>query len=294
MKTFETYLGESPLPPRQTETYLPLFQSLTFSDLIRVFTAHFGKPIGNGSSRSVYHVKMDADEFNKDMKEELGLDATYKGEVDTVFKVAKNAKGVVQNKKEADVYRDARVLHYHRWLCPIIDCSKQILNLKDSEIENLDWEEGMMFVQAGKCDKLKSEKQLSDILLKVFGPNNEITKGVADVVTGYNFTLHNLATLVNNKVKSAYNTREKLESSGLVTEEQKDNFNDFINMCNELGIGDLYQKSNWGLYKGNPVLLDYGFVKDSTDKIYWNNDYALDTLKDTNSGNIMYKIRKVK
>lgn len=284
MKKFKQFIKESPLPP---EIDKEEFRELTFSKLIAVFKKHFSAPIGNGSSRSVFRVKMNADDFNKDMKEDLGLDANYKGEVDSVFKVAKNAKGVVQNKKEVDIYRDARVLNYEQWLCPVIDCSKEILNLKDSEVENMDWEEGMMFVQAGKCDKIKSEKQIADILLKVFGANDK------NGHIGYKFTLNNLAVMIADKIAYAEEIRKEIEDKGLVTEEQKDNLSNFVDMCRELGIGDLYQKSNWGLYKGDPVLLDYGFVKNSGEKIYWNSSYALDTMKDSSSGNIMYNIRKV-
>lgn len=283
MKNFKDfYLAEMPFP-RNVDVEKFKQQKLSFGSLINTFTNHFGKPIANGSSRSVYAVKVPATEFNSDMKEELGLDFNFEGEVDTVFKVAKNKKGVVQNKVEADTYRDAKFLHYERFFCPIVDVSKRILNLKDVEwVEGDTSEEGLMFVQMAKCEKI-TRAQMTKLLANTFGYNSK--KDNKPV-----FNLYNFGIMIATASKGVGRYDDKYLDEPWITEEQRENTQGLLNACMELKISDLFSYANWGVYKGNPVLLDYGFNHDSTGKLYWNNNTSIVVWQDA-AGNPNYKIR---
>jgi hypothetical protein len=183
----------------------------------------------------------------------------------------------------------------------MIDNSKRILNLKDIEIEDMEVNEGYMFIQMAKCEKMP-EKEMINIFAKVFGLN-KIEYPVSHVKNGYKFTNYKLSFDINRFGICMHNSiKEKrlnpidfkyLDDKNMVSLQQKENVQALFNACAELEISDLSTFRNWGIYKGNPVLIDYGYNTNSTEKIYWEkHSFVLSVWLDKNTGNVVHKTYK--
>ncbi len=85
---------------------------------------------------------------------------------------------------------------------------------------------------------------------------------IIDVSKDYHFVVMEKADRVQSisVVWRYYKVRNNRELSGL---------DPFKRICSkhELLMSDLYRRMNWGLVKGKPVIIDYGFTKE-TKKLY--------------------------
>lgn len=164
----------------------------------------------------------------------------------TVLKVAKNAKGLAQNNKEGDwsLYNMNPSI-----TCPLID--------KDEEHDDPKW------IHLEKADKLsKSQfKSITGFSFDHFGNmlrDNEdyrLEQGIYKSRRGWGG--------IDWKYNIPQEDQEKIQESEL--------FYDVTDLMANFDIlaGDLQRIANWGLYKGNPVIIDLGFDS-SVQEIYYN------------------------
>jgi hypothetical protein len=207
MKTFKQYLKETPPPP---DWDTKIFKS-SYKKQIDYALARAAK-LGSGSSRVVFDIQ-------------------YEGR-STVLKIAKNAKGLAQNMKEADwgLYR-----MYPDITVPLLDV--------DEDNEDPKW------IHLEKADKL--------------------TKPLFKSITGFpfddfaNMLYENEDDRLGRKgYKRRWNgdidpdLKEKITASEL--------YYDVTDLMVNFDItsGDLGVTRNWGIYKGNPVIIDLGLDSD--------------------------------
>lgn len=162
----------------------------------------------------------------------VAFEIEYKGRP-TILKVAKNAKGLSQNEEEVRILDDYMVPGI---VIPIIDY--------DEENEPPRW------IHMEKAEKVKSEKQLCK-LLKV--------PDLRALTT---------ASSLNNKV-SFYGTREsKIEAIKDYNKGDEDSLETALSYVDQLteleqtfdvNLADFNRTANWGIYKGEPVVIDLGF-----------------------------------
>lgn len=166
----------------------------------------------------------------------------YEGRM-TVLKIAKNKKGLAQNERESDwgLYR-----MYPDITCPLIDI--------DSEHDPSKW------IHLEKAEKL-TKSQFSTITgfkFEHFGnmlrddEDQRLEKGIYSVrKIGINW-IRNITQ----------DEKWEIQESKL--------FHDVTNLMADFDIltGDLQRIVNWGLYKGNPVIIDLGFDS-STYELYY-------------------------
>lgn len=146
----------------------------------------------------------------------------------TVIKIAKNAKGLYQNEKESDWsmynwYKDVTV--------PLIDV--------DEEHDPPTW------IQLEKADKLS----------KAYFKSKE----------GFSFEHFGYALREAETNRSA--GRRWIDFKGMMPENVYDEiveseiYSDVTGLMGDFDIlaGDLQRLVNWGVYKGNPVIIDLGF-----------------------------------
>jgi hypothetical protein len=167
--------------------------------------------IGSGSSRVAFEIE-------------------YEGRP-TIIKVAKNAKGLAQNRVEADysLYR-----MYPNSLIPLIDF--------DQEHDDPHW------IHFEKAEKLTLSKFQS--------------------IMGFPFVRFGLMLRHDEKQRLGNRAGGWGDWTADIPQEQRDLiteselFIDVIEMCGnfDMPVGDYTRLSNWGLYKGNPVIIDIGLT----------------------------------
>lgn len=147
----------------------------------------------------------------------------YEGR-DTVLKIAKNKKGLAQNEKEAD-YGLHRM--HGSVLIPLID--------HDKDNAYPTW------IHFEKADKLtaKTFQQMTGMDFQKFG-----------------MALQNWEQEHNGKrpiYKMDSELKEQIEESEL--------YEEVTNMVSNYDflVGDFTRLANWGIYKGKPVIIDYGY-----------------------------------
>jgi hypothetical protein len=212
MKSFTQFLNEMPLPPDwDKEAFKGSFKKQLDYALERA------AKIGTGSSRVAFIIPFEGRE--------------------TVLKVAKNAKGLAQNEKEADYG-----LHnmHGSVLIPLID--------HDDDNDPPRW------IQFEKADKLTASK--------------------FKALTGLNFV--NFGKMLQQwEVENNGNRYNRNFTYGVPEEEQEEIreseiYNEVIDMVGNFGFltGDFTRLANWGIYKGKPVIIDYGFDEEVQKKYY--------------------------
>ena len=211
-------LFETPLPADwDKEVYT---KNVSFKKKIEYAIARAEK-IGSGSSRIAFEIE-------------------YKGRP-TILKIAKNPKGLAQNKEEADILSDNSVSS----ICiPIIDY--------DEDNDEPIW------LHCEKADKATAAKlckamcvpDLQTLVLAANGNGNAMQARMSDSARAEieNFNADNDA-----KLEIAYEYIDELA-------ELAANFN--------VELGDFKRPANWGFYKGEPVVIDVGFTEYTKLKYY--------------------------
>lgn len=156
---------------------------------------------------------------------------------DTILKIAKNGKGLGQNKAEVDVLSDG---YYGKLdiVIPLIDYDKD----NDTPI----------WLQTELAQHVTEE-----VLGNKLGCNDayELVQ-CAKYIIGENKW---------DERRSPKYMKEKLEQDGKSPED----IDRFLTYAGEIAslasadiiLGDFSQAENWGLYKGNPVVIDLGFTR---------------------------------
>lgn len=149
----------------------------------------------------------------------------YKGR-NTVLKIAKNRKGMAQNYEEAVLLNDY-YLGQLNLVIPLIDA--------DTKDEN-----NPTWLHTEFANKAKD----SDFIR----------------ATGVN-----LWTLVSYAEQQSGRDRSRsLDFTGIDEEsELVQNMVDFVGSYTHVPTGDLYRLANWGVYQGNPVIIDLGLTDTS-------------------------------
>jgi hypothetical protein len=158
----------------------------------------------------------------------VAFDIPYQGRA-TVLKVAKNARGMMQNEAEADLLSDG-YLNQLGIIIPLIDY--------DEEHAEPVW------IHVEKAQKA-SQKQLCDLM-----------------------RCGKLEWLVN-AAKYAQTGRGQDHNDDVVKlygKESLETFHHYVDLLQELygfdvQLDDFSRAANWGLYNGSPVIIDMGFTK---------------------------------
>lgn len=161
----------------------------------------------------------------------------------TVLKIAKNQKGLAQNSVEASILEDGYASQLGI-LIPLIDYDEQ--NREPTWIHT-------------EMAQKATEKQLCS-LMKCDSLNQLVN--YAEAITGrkkFLGTAQSYAEHMRNKGK---------------TEEDIETMSDYANKLAELNssfdvvLGDFRRAANWGIFNGNPVIIDAGFSSDIYQQYY--------------------------
>ena len=213
---FKELISETPLPADWDRSQF-VSANTTFKSRL-AYAVDRAKKIGAGSSR----VAMTIEYENRP----------------TVLKVAKNKKGLAQNKAEIDILSDgyARQMSI---LIPLIDYDKE--------------NNPPVWLQTELAQKV-SEKTLCNLL------------GIGSL-RGL-VSLANYIAMPDKQGRMAYDRIfDNLQQSGK-TEKEIDNIIDYANNLAELQqsfnieLSDLSRAANWGLYRNTPAIIDVGFSSD--------------------------------
>jgi len=160
---------------------------------------------------------------------------------ETVLKIAKNAKGMAQNEAEVDILTDG-YLGRLDIVIPIVDYDK--LNPQPTWLQT---------ELANKVSQTKLRKLLHC--------------GKAEFgIRHFIYAIHNLLGSKQNYMPDTKKIKEDLRRAGQ-TEQDVEIFFEYVDevadLVNSSGllIDDLSNASNWGEYKGKPVIIDLGFTE---------------------------------
>ncbi|WGH49852.1 hypothetical protein [Alishewanella phage vB_AspM_Slickus01] len=180
-------------------------------------------------SKMIAYAKERAEQVGKGLSRVAFL-VTYQGRK-TVIKVALNAKGLSQNEEEVRLFSD--------WYLSGIGITIPMID-HDEKNRRPTW---IHTEFADKITDAKLTKYFSGVKLPVVIANIEYEKSG----------------------RRTYLTQELPEA--IHDNENYDKLRDLILNFTDISTGDLQRKANWGIYKGNPVILDLGLTKD-TEKLY--------------------------
>ena len=151
----------------------------------------------------------------------------YQGRA-TVLKVAKNARGMMQNEAEADLLSDG-YLNQLGIAIPLIDYDKE-----HAEPVWIHTEKAMKATQKQLCDLMRCGKLEWLVNAAKYAQTGRGQDHVDDVVKLYG-------------------------------EESLETFHHYVDLLQELygfdvQLDDFSRAANWGLYNGSPVIIDMGFT----------------------------------
>jgi len=193
----------------------------TFKDRIE-YAKKMAQRIGGGSSRIAFLIK-------------------YKNR-DTILKVAKNKKGMVQNERESMAFNDASMLGVEGTVTvPMIDYDE-----KNSQ---------PTWLHVEYAPKLKSEKQFRQL------------SGGFELEDILNYA----AKLTNNRsILGANNKTFSNEFTDKIWEAEGSFAYELVNFIGntDTHLADLRRLSNWGAYNNNPVIIDLGVDEQILKKFY--------------------------
>lgn len=287
MKTFLQFITEMPLPLDTLEfpkTKKGDFISKYPAKQMKDHLANSFQALGKGSSRIGFDCPVSVELFHYDDRRTFELGD---GNVDTVIKLALNPKGIFQNTVEVEQWINLEGSNFKQFLCPIFDWSgnpkynndkQYVLDCGSFNVDiNADYN-GAYWIQMAKCiPASKSKKLFLKVLTEKFGKLDlNLLHQFIDKRDG------------NNKLCNFMKDRDTDEF-----EEQNYNLYDFIEMCTRYDIGDIRTFANWGIYKNQPVLIDYGY-NDKTKQIYWDkgNINFLVFINNTGEIKIRFKSRR--
>lgn len=205
--TFSTFLQEAPLPGDWDHAVFS--DRIPFARRIR-YAKERAKQVGAGSSRVAFVIP-------------------YEGR-NTVLKVAKNKKGMVQNVEEISLLYD----YYLRNLGLVIP----VIDTDEANGDNPTW------IHMEFANKIKD----SDFK-KLTGLKLEDLIDYAETKSG---------RMVHRRWAETPELDEKLEDNEFVH-----SLIDFIGNYTHVPTGDLKRLANWGMYKGKPVIVDIGLTDES-------------------------------
>lgn len=205
--TFSTFLQEAPLPGDWDHAVFS--DRIPFAHRIR-YAKERAKQVGAGNSRVAFVIP-------------------YEGR-NTVLKVAKNKKGMIQNVEEIKLLYD----YYLRDLNLVIP----IIDADEKNGDNPTW------IHMEFASKIKDSdfKKLTGLKLADLIDYAETKSG------RFQYT----------KWQWTPELDKKLEDNEFVH-----SLIDFIGNYTHIPTGDLQRLANWGMYKGNPVIIDMGLTNES-------------------------------
>lgn len=165
---------------------------------------------------------------------------------DTILKVAKNKKGMAQNKAEVDILSD-NFIGKMDIVIPLIDYDKK--------------NPSPTWMQTEKAEKIKSNKQLA----KLLGCRDPY-----DLVMAVNSQLGR-----QNRFEPSYSEIIQLLEKDKKTEEEIERFKEYVDQVCALVASstiipaDFRRAANWGLYQGRLVVIDLGFTEE-VKPLYYN------------------------
>ena len=211
MVTFKDFLNESPLPDAWDKDKFKQRPAIkTFRDIIE-YASEKADEVGRGSSRVAFKID-------------------YKNQ-DTVLKIAKNEKGLAQNKQEIGYLSDDFIKNLNITI-PMIDYDTDNIKPKWIHTELADKAEERDFINELNV----TLKEFVLFCLYSILPPKNLDKDA-----------HSLIDSKINKNSNLYKSFTKL-----------------LQHYNDLEAGDLLRIENWGIYKNKLVIIDIGF--DSTSK----------------------------
>jgi hypothetical protein len=227
-----------------TKSWFSSHTKMDFKKTTKSFSKTY-QVLGKGSSRIAFSAPMNIDVFKAD---DLTNVSQKDGKADTVIKLAFNEKGLAQNIEELKLWHLAKQLGHETLLCPIIDWAgnpaykndtKYVIDGQNFAAKNGD-KKAPFWIQLAAVKQLTSDAQLSKLFEDEFGFSIEELRLLA---------LHAKQTGKKNYTKS--------------------NASEFLRMCDSLKMsaGDLFAYENWGLLKGNLVIIDYGLT-DANEHLY--------------------------
>jgi len=238
-----TSLFETPLPKEYEKDYLDQKESGNYNPVGIISKLHTDKlfdNVGSGSSRIAFRVFVDKSQFPKnfDFSDYNIID----DKVDTVIKLAKNEKGIAQNKREMENYKLAKKHNCDKYLLPIIDDNNSNKKLKLDKKFVSNWIQ-MPYAPEPNPD------EFDDFMFYEFGLMTEIDRG----------DLHDLE----------YDFRRIEEKILEMPEDEREeeqvrwlkNINIMLDLKDVTGLifGDIGRTSQWGVYNDRLYILDYGF-----------------------------------
>lgn len=159
---------------------------------------------------------------------------------ETVLKVAKNTKGLAQNEAELDILSDGYVGKLDI-VIPLVDYDKE-----NPQPTWLQTELAQKATETKLAGIMRSGKYLAYVV------------GYAQYLIG----------------KNDWSATSGLEFMKNLPEEDAEIFREYASKIGEvlsatsLQAGDLDRAANWGLYNGQPVIIDLGYTE-SVAKLYW-------------------------
>lgn len=164
----------------------------------------------------------------------------------TVLKIAKNAKGMAQNEAEVDILEDGYIGQLDI-VIPLIDYDKQ--NHKP------------VWIQTELAEKASEAKLCKLMRCSTLGLRNLIA--VAENKSGQD----RYRSLNPIEAKSWMTKRGATEEDIETTMHYVDELATLASSSNIL-LGDFSRASNWGIYKGSPVVIDLGFTPHVKNEFY--------------------------
>lgn len=286
MKSFIKYLTEMPLPKDVEPTSLePKSGKYSKASTEKVLSS-FGKKVGKGSSRVAYRVHVEKEQFGDEGHE--GLPETPSGKIDTVIKLATNPNGIAQNEEEIEVDRD---YGSNGFILPIIDSSKKhkrklLIQQGSGKPEFFD-DSKSYWVQMPYVETFKEPSKLDIYILKYFGDIKGYLKSIKKPpFFKFNFQFFN--SMNQDKLQHFI---EDLQPNDFISEQQLENLHELLELSYAgFNFGDLGRIVNWGVYRGKPVILDYGFSENTVG--LYNGAQQASAFVDKNK-NIILNIRNV-
>lgn len=278
IKTLEI-LSEMPLPKDTPKDHLVPrsgdYRPSREIDRLRTM----GPEIGVGSSRIAFHIKVEEEQF----KGGTDLDIVN-GMADTVIKIARDSRGIAQNDEEIKIYKKFK---NNPLLLPIIDSSRNhsiSIGLSDPKTKKKtkttsNWIQmplAKVYSNYGEFD-IAFKKSFGDLWKALHELNPKKYNGEEN---GYSFQALTMRTYEDLK-QIAQNDNK------FVNEKQRERLRYLFQLVDAgLNIVDLDER-NMGVYKGNIVILDYGFTKKTAD-VYYGNKVAVAKVEDDGDVTLQY------
>ena len=285
MKKFKEFLLEMALPLKENpKDYQPKEGSYSSKHSKEKFN-NLGKKIGQGSARIAFKVEVEPSQVDFDL-----LEPNSSGMIDTVFKVALNEKGLIQNQAEISAWKSFK--NSFDLLLPVLDfasnkdSSKKQLNYKDEHYSN--WVQ-FPLVKALKKDKAGFET-LNQYFIELFG--DLVKLKLKEDYLKYNSPETGKKKQYGFEIFGSYDFRKEFNKvkpqEGIISKEQIDRLKSLYKFCDKTGISptDWSNPSNWGLLGDKIYILDYGF--DKTAGLVYNTKTKLKMVVDS-EGNITLK-----